>query len=263
MPLNVWKRAAATAPQNLSAIYTDLAMQGQIGAATAAPPKRRRIELARRTCVIDRDRIAIRPSPAALVPPLFGAGVGFASFGLIMADVVFWRGALPLALLALLLFAALICIPLSGMGLVYGAIGANVLIDRAKQSATWQQGLLGLGVGTTELVPFWKIEAIVVQEAGAEAGRSTEEFAQWEIALCKKSGGQLTIGRLSSVRSLAKPSLERAIEVAEAVAALTGAPLKVPRQGDAGESASEASSAGGHERIVPGAGAEAGVGDQL
>jgi hypothetical protein len=203
-------------------------MGSQTAQAAANQTARRRIELARRTCIIDRDRIAIRPSPAALLPPLLGIIAGFACFGLILSDVVFWRGALPFALLAVLLLAALICIPLSGMGLIYGAIGANVLIDRAKQSATWQQGLLGLGVGTTQLVPFWKIEAILVEEEGSRTGRPTEEFAQWEIALLKKSGGRLTIGRVSTTRALAGPSLQRAIEVATAVATLTSASLIVP-----------------------------------
>jgi hypothetical protein len=215
-------------------------METEIARSVASLAGRRRIELARRTCIIDPHRIAIRPSPAALVPPLFGVILGLGCCGLIMADVVYWRGALPFPLLAVLLLLALIGIPLSGMGLIYGAIGANVLIDRVKQSATWQQGLLGLGVGTTELVPFWKIEAILVEEAGAEGGRSTEEFAQWEIALLKKSGSRLTIGRVSALRSLAGPSLARALQVATAIAALTGAPLRAPPPPAAGPESSRA-----------------------
>ncbi len=196
-------------------------------APNAKPAPRRRIEIARRTCVIDAGRIAIRPSPAALVPPVLGLGLGAIFFLLIVADVIRWRGTLPFALLAILLVGALILLPLSTMGLIYSAIGSSVLIDRIKQSVTWQQGLLGLGVGTSELVPFWKIEAIEVGEEGAEQGRSTEEFAQWEIALLKKSGGRLTMGRISAPRSLAAPSLERAVEVAQAIADLTGAPLQI------------------------------------
>jgi hypothetical protein len=196
-------------------------------------PRRRRIELSHRTCIIDADRIAIRPSSAALVPPALGLCFGAACFGLIMADVVLWRGGLPFALLIGLLAGAVILIPLSAMGFVYGAIGANVLIDRAKGSATWQQGLLGLGVGTADLVPFWKIEAIVVDETGAAIGRSTEELAQWEISLRKKSGTSLSLGQVSAPRVLAGPSLERALEVGAAVAALTGAPLHAPAQSPA------------------------------
>jgi hypothetical protein len=194
---------------------------------TASSVPRRRIELARQTCIIDRDRIAIRPSPAALIPPLFGITLGAGCFLLIVADVIRWRGALPFALLALLLVAALILIPLSAMGLIYAAVGSSVLADRHKQSVTLQQGVLGLGVGTQELVPFWKIDAIVVTEEGAAEGRSTEEFAQWEILLRKKSGGTLTLGRVSAPRSLAEPSLARAVEAGGALAVLTAAPLEV------------------------------------
>ncbi|MGI8549654.1 MAG: hypothetical protein ACR2PL_02490, partial [Dehalococcoidia bacterium] len=192
------------------------------------PRKRRRIELARRTCIIDAERIRIRPSPATLVPPLFGFLFGGLCFALLLADILVWPNFLPFALLAILLIFSLFSLPLSGMGLIYAAIGANVVIDQQKQSATWQQGLLGLGVGTTELVPFWKIEAIAVEETGSGEGRTTEEFAQWEIMLIKKSGRRLTIGRVSTARSLATPSLGRALEVAHAVAELTGAPLRLP-----------------------------------
>jgi hypothetical protein len=190
-------------------------------------PTRRRLQLARQSCVIEADRIAIRPSPAALLPSLTGVALGAACFLLIVADVVRWQGTLPFALLAFLLLGALVLIPLSAMGLIYGAIGSSVLIDRHKQSVTWQQGVLGLGVGTRELVPFWKIDAIAVREAGADQGRSTEEFAQWEIALRKKSGGELAIARVSAARSQAQPSLARAVDAAQAIAALAGAPLEV------------------------------------
>jgi hypothetical protein len=196
--------------------------------APAAQTQRRRyVELAHRICIIDAGRIAVRPSPGALIPPLAGLLLGAACFAMIIADIVRWRGALPFPLLAGCLFGALILIPLSGMGLIYGAIGSNVLIDRRKQSVTMQQGLLGLGVGTQELVPFWKIEAIVVEEEGLDEGRRTEEFAQWQIVLLKKSGGRLTLGRVSALRSQAEPSLARAVDVGQAIATLTGAPLQV------------------------------------
>jgi hypothetical protein len=199
-------------------------------------PVRRRLKLARQTCIIDRDRIAIRPSRAALLPPIAGILTGAGCFFFIVADVVRWQGALPFGILALLLIGALILIPLSAMGLIYGAIGSSVLFDRRKQSVTWQQGVLGLGVGTRELVPFWKIDSIAVREAGAEEGRPTEELAQWEIALRKKSGGELTVARVVSVRSQAEASLATAVEAASAMAGLTGAPLAVAPATPAGPS---------------------------
>jgi hypothetical protein len=203
---------------------------------TPAKPRRRYVELAKRTCILDPDRIAVRPSPGALLPPLLGVLIGGGCFALILLDIARWSGKLPFPLLAICLFAALILIPLSGMGLIYGAIGSNVLIDRRKQSVTWQQGLLGLGVGTQELVPFWKIAAIAVEEEGAAQDRRTEEFAQWQIVLLKQSGSRLIIGRVSALRSQADASLARAVDVAQAIATLTGAPLRLPETAPAQES---------------------------
>lgn len=202
---------------------------------TGAATGQRRIELARRSCVLRPGRIDIRPSRAALVPPLAGFLLGALCIALLVAALAVWPASFPLALLVILLLASLILVPLSGMGLIYAAVGANVVIDRAKQSARWQQGLLGLGVGTTELVPFWKIDAILVEEPGAEQGRSTEEFAQWEIVLLKQSGKRLTIGRVSAARTLAAEALARVTEVATAVAALTGAPLRLPEPSPAAQ----------------------------
>jgi hypothetical protein len=199
-----------------------------MASADATSPRRRYVELAKRTCIIDPDRIAVRPSPGALLPPLLGVLLGGGCFALILLDIVRWSGTLPFPLLTVCLLAALLLIPLSGMGLIYGAIGSNVLIDRRKQSVTWQQGLLGLGVGTQELVPFWKIAAILVEEEGAGDGRRTEEFAQWEIVLLKQNRSRLTIGRVSTLRSQAGVSLARAVDVAQAVADVTGAPLRAP-----------------------------------
>jgi hypothetical protein len=186
-----------------------------------------RIPLTRSVCVVTPDRIVIRPSAWAIVRPAIGFLLGAACFVLIMADVTRWSGRLPFALLAVLLCGSLLLIPLSGMGLVYAAIGSNVIADKRKQSISWQQGLIGLGVGTQELVPFWKIDAIEVDEEGAAEQRATEEFAQWELSLRKKSGGRLVIGRVSAARQLEQQSLERATDAARAIAELCGAPLRI------------------------------------
>lgn len=204
-------------------------MQGEITDSEPKPqPERRRIEFSRRTCTIRPERVDVRPSSGAILPPLIGFVFGAICVAIIFAALALWPGRLPFVVLAILLLLALLCLPVAGMGLVYALFGANVLIDRRKQSATWQQGLLGLGIGTVELVPFWKIEAIVVEEAGAEQKQATEEVAQWEISLLKQSGKRLSIGRLNSARAQSEYSLARAIDVAQAISSLTGAPLRLP-----------------------------------
>ena len=194
-------------------------------ASSSATP--RKIPLNRRVAILGRDRIDVRPARAAIVAPLSGLLVGIA------CGLAIWFGmaVLPLWLLSILLIVAVIAIPFAGLGTVYALVGAHVVVDRAKQSATWQQGFLGMGVGTVELVPFWKIERLIVEEAGSspdDSGRPVEEFAQWRIVLRKKSGKRLDIAVVSVARSLGDEGLARARTVAAAIAEMTGVPLDLP-----------------------------------
>ena len=199
-------------------------MRNVVPSPAAAP---RRIPLNRRVAVLRPERIDVRPSRGTVLAPFSGFMVG------VLSALAIWFGmnTLPLFVLAVLLIVAVVAIPFAGLGTVYALVGAHVVIDRAKQSATWQQGFLGMGVGTTELVPFWKIDCIAVQEAGTATpgqGRTVEEFAQWQIVLLKKSGKRLEIGTVSAARSLGREALGRAKEVATAIAEMADAPLDVP-----------------------------------
>ena len=204
-------------------------------AADSAPPsplpppgERRRIDLNRRRAIIRAERIDVRPSRGAIVPPLAGFLLGAGCIALIVWGVV--DNALPYWLLALLLLFALFAVPLSGITLVYALFGANVVFDKAKQSGAWQQGFLGMGIGTTELVPFWKIAAIEVAESGESAGAAggrTEEFVQWEAVLIKESGKRLRIAGMTVPRPFARGGFAEVQELAAAIAALTGASLRI------------------------------------
>ena len=70
---------------------------------------------------------------------------------------------MPLPLLALLLAVAILMGPVAVLGILYNLVGSAVVLEREKQSVRWQQGLLGLGLGTSELVPFWRIDHIAVE----------------------------------------------------------------------------------------------------
>lgn len=194
-----------------------------------APPTANRIDvpLHRRVARITPDRIDIRPSRGAILAPLSGLLVG------VLSSVLIWVGMawLPLWLLAILLIVAVLAIPFAGLGTIYALIGAHVVVDRQKGSATWQQGFLGMGVGTTELVPFAKIAQWRVEESGStpeESSRPVEEFAQWRILLEKVSGKRLDIGMVTVPRSLADQGFARACQVAAALAELTSSPVAVP-----------------------------------
>lgn len=186
---------------------------------------RRVIYLDRRTCIIEPDRIDIRPAKEAALVPLLGVLVGLAAF----VAIPLFLDALPFALVVVLLLVAIIALPLSGLGLVYAIAGSHITADRTKQSIVWQQGFLGMGVGTQELVPFWKVAEWVVAETTEERrSDGLEDIAQYEVALLKTSGRRLPVGTATMPRSLRGEALGRARQVAEALATMTEKPLTLP-----------------------------------
>jgi hypothetical protein len=192
-------------------------------------PQRREIDLHRRVCVVRPDRIDIRPARSAAIAPFIGLVLAIGAF----LAVLFWLERLPFPLALLLMGGAILLVPFSGMGFVYSIFGANVVIDRAKETAVWQQGLFGMGVGTEELVPFAKIERLEVAELSSEEQRGgAQDFAQFEVRVLKTSGRRLSLGQVTVPRYLADEGRARARAVAEAVAALTRRPLHMERPAD-------------------------------
>lgn len=184
----------------------------------------REIDLHRRVCVIKPDTIDIRPARSAAVVPLIFFFLGVAAF----VAVLFLLETLPFLLILLLMGGAILLVPFAGMGFVYSVYGANVVFDRTKRTALWQQGLFGMGVGTAELVPFEKMVRIEVDELSVEEQEGgAQDFAQFEVRLLKASGRRLSIGQITVPREGEEIGLERATEVGEAVAELTGKPLVV------------------------------------
>jgi len=192
---------------------------------TAQPAGRRReIDLHRRVCVIRPDTIDIRPARSAAIAPLCFFFLGIFCF----VAVLFWLTWLPFPLALLLMAAAIILVPFAGMGFVYSIYGANVVVNRKKRTALWQQGLFGMGVGTSELVPFDKMGQIEVEEISREEqADGPQDFAQFEVRLLKTSGRRLELGQVTVPRDLAEAGFARARDVGEAVAALVDKPLVV------------------------------------
>ena len=190
-----------------------------------AAAAKRIVYLNRRVAFIEPDRINVRPALAAALFPLFGLLLGIAAF----ASIILWLSVLPFAIVLLLLVVALLSIPLAGIGFVYAVGGANVVFDREKQSGVWQQGFLGMGVGTVELVPFWKIEQIRIEEVTRERQQGQQQdLAQFEIVLVKQSGKQLRVGDIIVARSMVRQGLAEVRDVAQAIADMTGKPLIAP-----------------------------------
>ncbi len=168
----------------------------------------------------------MHPARSVIFLPLLTLLIGLAAFPVIY----FWGGALSLGLRLLLTVGAVVLVPLSGVGLVYSIAGAHIVIDRAKQSVVLQQGYLGMGVGTQELVPFWKIDRVLVRELTSPDYRGREDdLAQYEVAIVKVSGKQVPVGTVTVLRAEAKEGRARAREVASLIGDMVGSKVQVAR----------------------------------
>jgi len=179
-----------------------------------------RIPLQRTVAVVREDSIAVRPSRGQLLGPVIELGIALAAVG----AIVLWMDSLPLVLLMLFLLVALILGPVGILGVVYNAIGSSFLMERKKQSARWQQGFLGLGIGTVDFVPFGRIKRIeVVSDYDYElASGEVQDIVQWEVVMVKDNDKRLTVGGVAAARSLAEIGVERANRLAGRIASMAG-----------------------------------------
>ncbi len=190
----------------------------------------KRIPLDRRVLVVRQDRIDLRPERGAVVFPLIGLLISFAIFALVAA----FSSDLSVTVLALLLIPALLLAPFSAMGLVYSIIGASVVIEREKKSVRFHQGVMGLGIGTIELVPFWKIDRIIVEdfslgETPAVGPAPPLDLRAWDIVLLKVSGKRLSIAQVVSANAadLLDEAFDRTLDAAEAIAEMAGSRVEI------------------------------------
>jgi hypothetical protein len=188
-----------------------------------------RIALQRNVAVVRDDSIAVRPSRGQLLGPLIELGIA-ALAALLIATMI---DTLPLAVLMVLLLISIVLGPVGVLGLVYSAIGSSFIIERKKQTARWQQGFLGLGIGTVELVPFRRIKRIeVVSDYESELNSGElQDVVQFEVVLVKDNDRRLTIGTIVAARPVAHMGAERANRLAGHIASIAeveSAPIILP-----------------------------------
>jgi hypothetical protein len=171
-------------------------------------------------------RIDIHPARSLIFLPIITLLLGLLAFPVLF----FWGSSLSLGLRFALTIAAIIVVPLSGIGLVYSIAGAHIVVERHKQSAVLQQGYLGMGVGTQELIPFWKFDRMIVRELTPHDYRGHhEDFAQYEVVIKKVSTREIPVGTVTVIRSEAKEGLARAREIANIIADMAGTTVHVER----------------------------------
>lgn len=188
---------------------------------------RREVLLHRSMAVIGEHKIEIKSARGTVILPLIGLALAAAA-GTLMAT----RGTgLPFWLLVVLLLFCLFIVPFSVMSLIGSIVGADVVVDAQKRSATWQQGYLGMGIGTRELVPFHKIHHFEVTIEGDQPDRwreETDSVRQFALTLVKKNGKRLTIAQVPVPAYGQADGMDRTLAVGNAVAALTGSTVVLP-----------------------------------
>lgn len=189
---------------------------------------RREVLLHRAMAVISDDKIEIKSSRGTVILPILGL--------LLAVGMIVWIAtagfSLPFWLLITFLFFLLFLVPLSVMSFIAAVVGADVIIDRTKGSATWQQGYLGMGIGTKEVVPFRKIAHLEVTIEGDKPDHWHEEaddIRQFALVLVKVSGKRLTLAQVPVPAYGQADGMDRTLAVGNAVAALTGSTVRLPQ----------------------------------
>jgi hypothetical protein len=188
---------------------------------------RKEVLLHRAMAVISPEKVEIKAARSTYVLPIIGL--------LLVAAGGVWLGEsggrMPFWLMVVILMASLFIAPASVMGLVGSIAGASVVVDQRKGSLTMQQGYLGMGIGTKELVPFHKFDYMEVTLEGHQPDRwkgSTDSIRQFAIVLVKKSGKRLVLANVPVSEGNQTDGVDRALAVANAIAAIAGSTVKLP-----------------------------------
>lgn len=188
---------------------------------------RREVMLHRSMAVIGDEKIEIKAARSTVWVPLGGLALS----GLFMWWIGTNQGSAPVWALVLMLLFLLFAVPVSAMSLVSSIAGADVVIDRRKNSATWQQGYLGMGIGTKELVPFEKIDHLEISVEGEDRERWHEEqdsLRQFALTLVKTSGKRLTLAQVPVPADDQADGMDRTLAVGQGIAQLTGRDIRLP-----------------------------------
>lgn len=183
--------------------------------------------LHRSVALISPERIEIRSARSTVLLPAAGL--------LIVAAGCYWLivagTGLPFWALVGSLLALLFLFPLSVMGLVSALAGAEVVADERKGSITWQQGFLGMGIGTRELVPFTKVERLEIVLEGDKPDRwrdQPDDLRQFTLLLVKKNGKQLPVATVPVPAFGELDGMDRTLAVGQALAAMIGVEVSLP-----------------------------------
>ncbi|RLT28086.1 MAG: hypothetical protein DWI48_01645 [Chloroflexi bacterium] len=178
------------------------------------------IFLQRAIAVVEADRISIYPARVQVIGALIEIGLA----GLAVLGIVLGFDSLPVWVLMPLLLVALLLGPIGVLGLIFGVIGTAFVMDRQARTARWQQGFLGMGIGTTDGTGFARIAGVEVTSDGDDALRSGEhqDVITWDVEIVKDDGVRMPVGTVITSRPMAMDGATRANRLAEVLGEMAG-----------------------------------------
>ena len=188
---------------------------------------RQEVLLHRSMAVIGPEKIEIKSARGTVILPIIGIAISVA-LGWLMIERGF---TMPFWVLVTLLLVCMVLVPFSVMSLIGAVVGADVILDARKGSATWQQGYLGMGIGTKELVPFAKIDHFEVTIEGDDPDRwhdQPDDLRQFALVLVKQSGKRLTLAQVPVPAYGQADGMDRTLAVGQAAAKLAGSHVTIP-----------------------------------
>ena len=185
------------------------------------------ISLHRSVAIITDQSIAIKQGKSGLIFPV----VELCMFVMSVMCLVVFIDTWSLSILACLLIFSSIVGPLSLIGLINNVAGTSFLLEKSKNSARWQQGFLGLGIGTYELVPFDRISHFFIRSDFNDllAGGSKQDLVEFEILMVKDNEKRLSVARIIEPREFVDTASDRINKLAELLGEMASVEVKAKK----------------------------------
>lgn len=183
--------------------------------------------LHRSMAVISEHKVEIKSARSTVIVPII-ALVLAGGAGVLLAVQ---NTSLPMWMLSLLLLFAVTAAPVAVMALIGATVGADVVVDETKNSVTFQQGYLGMGIGTNQLIPFERIDHLEIEIDGDKPDRwkgETDSFRQFALVLEKDNGKRIRLYSIPVPASEQNDGMDRALAVGNAIATLAKTEIRIP-----------------------------------
>ena len=195
------------------------------------------ISLHRSVAIVTEQSISIKQGKSGLIFPIVELCMFIVSVTLLVIFIDTWS----LGILVFLLVFSSVIGPLSLIGLINNIAGTSFVLEKSKYSARWQQGLLGLGIGTYELVPFDRIDHFFIRNDFDDflAGGSKQDIVEFEILMVKDNDKELSVARIIEPREFVDTASNRINKLAMLLGEMASVEVRANKNSSSGKDSYE------------------------